>query len=298
MQESMDWDDLRVFLAVSRAGSLSGAARALAVNHSTVFRRLNGLEPKLDVRLFDRLPGGYALTAAGDTLNQAAIRVEEEMIAAERRLAGGDVRPRGVLRVTMPDSLAFMLLPDLLADFHRRYPEIELELVVANAFLNLSRRDADVALRPTNTPPEVLVGRRLASIATAIYAAPELAGGLGVDLADAPWVAPDDSLAHIASARWLAEMAPPRVALRCNSLMGLVAGARSGLGLAAIPCFMADPDPGLVRVREPVLDFETGLWALTHADLRRTGRVRAFLDFIAGAVGESRGVLEGRSVAV
>lgn len=287
----MDWDDLRVFLAVSRQGTLSGAARSLAVNHSTVFRRLNALEAKLNVRLFERLPGGYEPTVAGEALCEAAGKAEAEILAAERKLAGQDLRLGGALRITMPDTLARLLLPSLIAPFERRYPEIELELLVSSEMLNLTKRDADIALRPTNDPPETLVGRRLCGIATAIYGHIDLAGDAG-DRARARWVAPDDSLAHLASARWLRALAPP-VSIRVSSLSGMLEAAKAGMGLAALPCFMADPEPCLRRVRGVVPELETGLWVLTHADLRRTARIRAFLDGVADAVAGQRALLEG-----
>ncbi len=291
----VDWDDLRVFLAVAREGSLSGAARALAVNHSTVFRRLNGLEDRLGVRLFERQPRGYVPTPAGDALTETADRVEAEILAAERVLRGRDLQLRGELRVTLPETVSRLLLPVLIAPFERRYPEIALELVISDTFLNLSTRDADIALRPTNSPPETLVGRRLCGIATAIYRSANLAEPDG-DLSDCRWVAPDDSLAHLASARWLRALAPP-VTIRANTMSAMQDAARAGMGLAALPCFMGDGDPALRRVGDPMPELETGLWALTHRDLRQTARIRAFLDAVGEAMGELRPLLEGHRPA-
>ena len=291
MHSGLDWDDLRMFLAVAREGSLSGAARTLSVNHSTVFRRLNGLEDRLDVRLFDRQPGGYALTPAGDALLEASDRVEAEILAAERALRGRDLQLRGALRVTMPDTIARLLLPILIAPFERRYPDIELELVVSGAFLNLGKRDADIALRPTNAPPETLVGRRVSGIATAIYRHADCDEPAS-SLSECRWIAPDDSLAHLASARWLRDLAPP-VAIRANTMSGMLDAARAGMGLAALPCFMGDGEPVLRRVRDPIPELETGLWALTHRDLRQTARIRAFLDAVAETATDLRPLLEG-----
>ena len=281
MHSSFDWDDLRVFLAVAREGSLSGAARALSVNHSTVFRRLNGLEGRLDVRLFERLSGGYVLTPAGDALSQSADRVEAEILAAERALRGRDLRLRGGLRVTMPDTISRLLLPVLIAPFERRYPEIELELVISDTFLNLSKRDADVAIRPSSTPPDTLIGRRVSAIATAIYGARTyLKTAPPIDDLDAhAWIAPDDSLAELPSARWLrARLKQAQLVFRTNTLMGMLAAARAGLGLAALPCFLGDAAEELQRVLPPQGELVTELWLLVHRDLRHVARVRAFLD--------------------
>ncbi len=295
MQNTIQWDDLRMVLAVARQGSLSGAARVLSVNHSTVFRRLNGLEGRLGVRLFDRQAAGYVPTPAGDALSETAGRVEAEILAAERTLTGQDLQLRGPLRVTMPDTVARLLLPVMIAPFERRYPEIELELVISTAFLNLSKRDADIAVRPTNAPPETLIGRRLCGLASAVYACVE-ADDPGEALAESPWVAPDDSLAHIASARWLRDLDPP-VAIRANTVSGLMDAAKAGMGLAALPCFMGDQEPMLRRVGDPIPALETGLWALTHRDLRQTARIRAFLEALAQAVGDLRPLLEGHRPA-
>ena len=164
-----NWDDLRVFLAVARAGSLSGAARTLGVNHSTVFRRIGAFEAALGVRLFERQPGGYLLTPAGEELRDGALRVEEEIANLSRKVAGQDLRLSGTVRVTTIDMLAFGLLPRHLAGFRDAYPGIEVDLVVGNATLNLSRREADVALRVGNAPAETLVGRRVGRLAFAVY---------------------------------------------------------------------------------------------------------------------------------
>lgn len=163
--KAKNWDDLRVFLAVARAGSLSGAARALSVNHSTVFRRIGAFEAALGVRLFERQSDGYLLTPAGEELRDGALRIEEEIASLSRKVAGQDLRLSGAVRVTTIDMLAFGLLPRHLARFRDAYPGIEIELVVGNTMLNLSRREADVALRVGNTPPETLVGRRVGRLA-------------------------------------------------------------------------------------------------------------------------------------
>ena len=178
MQES-DWNDLRSFLAIARAGSLQGAARILGVNHSTVFRRLNALEARLKVRLFDRSARGYGLTGAGEHMLASAERVEDEILGLERRLLGGDVRLAGTLRVTTTDTLAHGLLGPHLRAFQAAYPAIELELVTGNAFFDLSKREADVALRPSRHPGDAMVGRRLGEIAVALYGTPDYLAARG-----------------------------------------------------------------------------------------------------------------------
>ncbi len=289
-----NWDDLRVFLAVARAGSLSGAARMLGVNHSTVFRRIGAFEEALAVRLFERLPNGYLLTPAGEALRDGALRVEEEITSLSRKVTGQDLRLSGTVRVTTIDMLAFGLLPRHLAGFRDAYPGIELEVVVSNAAVSLSRREADVALRVGNAPPEVLVGRRVGLLAFAVYSSvgyrtrrPES------DLAVHDWIGFDSEHEALVRrfARFLPEVQP---ALRTNSVAAALSAATAGLGLAPLPCGLADLEPDLVRVAPLPDDFTLDLWLLTHEDLRRTARIRAFLDFLANALTAEASLLEGR----
>ena len=294
---SFDWDDLRYVLAVSRGGSLSAAARRLGVNHSTVFRRLNGLEARLDVRLFDRLAEGYRLTAAGSDLAASAERVEAEMLALDHRLAGDDSGLRGSLRLTAPDDLAEAVVLPLVTRFMANYPEIALEVVIENRMLSLTRREADVALRPTLDPPETLVGRRVSGLAWAVYGAaainPAKVDGI-VSLTDRRWIGWDEGTGSPLLTRLMARQLPARaIVYRSNSLLNQLAACRRGIGLALLPCFLGDPDPQLDRVVPPDPAWDGALWLLTHPDLRHTARVRALLDFLFEELRPARGLFEG-----
>jgi DNA-binding transcriptional LysR family regulator len=301
MQEGDDWNDLRTFLAIARQGSLQGAARALGVNHSTVFRRLNALEARLAVRLFDRSARGYALTAAGEHMLASAERVEDEILALERRLLGGDVRLSGTLRVTTTDTLVHGVLGPHLRAFQTAYPAIELELFTGNAFFDLSKREADVALRPRRHPGDAMVGRRLAEIAVALYGGRDYLAARGrppsvAALDGHAVIIGDASLGHLPATRWLAERTPAGATmLRCNSWLSQFAAARAGLGLAALPCFLGDPAPELIRVLPPEPALAGELWLVTHPDLRRTARVRAFMETLARGLRRERALLEGRA---
>lgn len=294
----IEWDDLRYILAVAEHGSLAGAARALGVNHTTVLRRVNAFEQGQGLRLFERLPTGYVLTAGGEELLAAARRIAETVTTLERRLAGQDMRLEGTLRVTTTDTLIVSLLARHFAAFRAAHPGIVLEVAVSNVMLNLTKRDADVAIRPASNPPETLVGRRLSELAFALYAGRDYLAAHAAtdDLAAHAWVAPDDSLADSAVARWMrAAMPRARVVLRADSLVAMREAAAVGIGLAALPCYLGDGDDRLVRVRpEPVEAMRVPLWVLTHEDLRRTARVSVFTEFIAAALGAERDLLEGR----
>jgi DNA-binding transcriptional LysR family regulator len=294
----MDWDDLRYVLALGHGRTLSAAARALGVNHSTVFRRVRLIEERLGVRLFERHRDGYTPTPAGEEAVALAERLGAEVDSLEQHLAGRDTRPYGTVRVTTTDTLLTGALAPALASFRDAYPEIELEVIAANEFLSLSKRDADVAIRPTRSPPETLVGRRVCRVATALYGSTTyLSGRLPVDdLAAHAWVAPDDSLAHLPSARWLRTTVPGvRPVLRTNTLLGMLVAAQAGVGLAALPCFLGDATAELRRVRPPLDELSSELWLLTHRDLRHVARVRVFLDFMDLELRRMRDAFEGRA---
>jgi DNA-binding transcriptional LysR family regulator len=290
--------DLRLVLAIGAAGTLLGGARRLRIDHSTAFRRLNSLEKDLGVRLFERSRDGYVPTPAGEAMIATASRVDEEIIDLERQLAGADLRPQGTVRVTVTDTGVSLLMP-LFRTFRETQPEIALEIVVANAFFTLSRRDADVAIRPSAEVPEHLIAHRTATVATAPYAAPRyLAAHRRRALEDHNWIGADDSLAHLSSARWLLQhVAPERIGFRVNSLVAMQAAAREGIGVALLPCYLGDVDAELSRVRGPIAEMAVSLWVLIHPDLRRTARVRTFVDFIVPELGRLRPLIEGRARA-
>lgn len=279
-----NWDDLRVFLAVARTGSLSGAARNLGVNHSTVFRRIAGFEATLGVRLFERLPNGYALTLAGEEALGIVERIEADVATLDRTVTGQDLRLSGTVRITAIDMLAFWLLPDHLARFRAAYPGIEIEMVVGNEALNLSRRETDIALRIGNTPPETLVGRRVGRLDFAIYGAPAYcAARTDLELAEHDWIGLDS--AHAPLVRRFEQFLPSvRPVIRSDSVACTVRLAKAGLGLAVLPCAIADRKPDLIRLAEVPDTFGLDLWLLTHEDLRHTARIRAVLDFLATAL--------------
>jgi DNA-binding transcriptional LysR family regulator len=301
MQEGLDWNDLRSFLAIACERSLQGAARALGVNHSTVFRRLNALEARLGARLFDRSARGYALTAAGEQMLASAERVEDEILGLQRRLLGGDVRLSGTLRVTTTDTLVHGLLGPHLRAFQAAYPAIELELITGNAFFDLSKREADVALRPSRHPGDAMVGRRLAEIAVALYGGRDYLTARGRPPSSSALdghavIVGDASLGHLPATRWLAERTPAgATVLRCNSWLSQLAAARAGLGLAALPCFLGDAAPELIRVLPPEPALAGELWLVTHPDLQRTARVRAFMETLARGLRRERALFEGHA---
>jgi DNA-binding transcriptional LysR family regulator len=288
-RKPIDWDDLRFVLAVADSGSLNRAASTLRVNRTTVLRRINAFERKHGVRLFERLPSGYTLTEAGNEILAAARGFENAIVSLERKLAGQDLRAEGLVRVTTTDTLLASVLPAALAAFKQEHPGITIDVTTSNAFANLSKRDADVAIRPAIDPPEFLMGRRIASVAFAVYAAATF------DDRGERWIAPDDTLASTSVARWMRSAMPSiRPEVRADSLVSMRELCAAGVGLAALPCYLGDSDARLVRARPPIPEMTTALWVLTHPDLARTARVRLFMDHVSAALGRQRALLEGQ----
>lgn len=293
---NLDWNDLRFLLAVAEHGSLSGAARALGVNHSTVLRRIARFEARLAVRLFERLATGYVLTPAGEALAGSARQIAETVTAIERRIVGEDLRLSGSVRVTSTDTLALYVLPELIGRFHAEQPAVQIELSTGNMDADLSRRDADLAVRPTQQPPEHLLGRKICHVAYAPFAADGYLERYAARLAlpKHVWLSPDDSMAGSAVGRYMRRhLGEATVSYRANSLASLAHAARAGLGAVILPCYLGE-SMGLRRMRPPLAEITTDLWLLTHPDLRKTARIRVLADFLAQALEQERDLIEGR----
>lgn len=280
MQKSTDplpWDDLRTVLAVAREGSLSGAARALKVEHSTVFRRLKAVEQRFGAALFERGSHGYTPTAHGEAVAESARVMEEAALAAERRVLGADVRLSGVVRIAASEMFGSYLLPQVLEGFLQSHPDIEIEIVVSNRNVDLTRREADLALRATNQPPEHLYGREVAQLRYAVFAHRRyFRRGRSPALEELPWIGFDESMRRLEIAQWLKARLPDlHTRLRVDSLIGMMQAAVSGLGAAVLPLFAADWQPDLRRVGEVLDQPRMGLWVLNHGDVRENARVRA-----------------------
>ena len=303
------WRDLRTVLAVARKGSLSAAARQLGISHATVFRHVNQIEAKLEVKLFERGRDGYNLTAAGEAMADLAEKFDSDLMVLERQLLGQELQPRGLVRITTTDTLLINFLSPIFTDLQKTYPEIELEINFSNELVNLNRRDADIAIRPSKDTPDNMVGRKLADIRVGIYGSVkehqyllerQPGGALEIDfegfdrLKGLNWIGPDESLAHLHIYKWLHDKGLySRVRTKYNSLLAVADAVRNGGGVAVLPCFMAAIDPTLLALKSPLDGFDNELWLLTHPDLRKVGRIRACMDFLAKAISQKRPLLEG-----
>lgn len=296
--KAIAWDDFRIVQMIAQHRSLGGAADVLGLNHSTVFRRLNALEDELGTRVFERSRNGYALTPAGEEMVALAERMAASIVDFERRIAGRDLRPSGELRITTTDTIFTAILGPLLKVFRDRYPEIRLELVVESRALNLSKRDADIAIRVSTEPPETLVGRRIAAVAWAAYGPKGLCCETGVPPAalSGPWIGFGEPINTTAAARWFAQThANAPIAATLNTVVGIHAAIGSGLGIGLLPCLIGDRSPELVRLGPTIPEAASTLWLLTHPDLKHSARVRAFLDFFGSELTRMRRLFEGET---
>nr|MBV6630773.1 LysR family transcriptional regulator [Oceanococcus sp. HetDA_MAG_MS8] len=273
----LDWDELRTVLAVHRHRSVAAAARSLQLQHSTLLRRLDKLETRLQMRLFIRATQGYRCNEQGLILAQAAAEIEDLVLAAERQLLGQDDRIAGVLRLTTSEILATVLLPRLLPDFQRAFPQVKLDIDVTNAAQDLERRQSDLAIRATRAPPDNLVGRRVGNTPSALYAHHSLLPALEKTPAERwPWLGYTGELAHGLQARWLAQHLPQRnVVSRFGSAMALQAATLAGAGVALLPCLNVPATAPVLRVAEVPSFPSVGIWLLNHRDTRGNARIRS-----------------------
>ena len=288
----MDWDDYRFFLAIAREGSLTRAGKVLGVSQPTVSRRLAALESKLATRLFDRTRDGYELTSVGMDLMKSVQRVDEDLNQAARKAHGKDRELIGRLRVTCTEILLNDYLAPFIWRFLDQHPGIELSIIGSRSELNLSRSEADLAIRFTRRPLEVLAGRRLASVMYSIYAAAN-SGRYKADNEDEwDWIRVDDEAFNREISRERLRHKPPKHIT--GSVAAMCSMVDAGLGVALLPCYVGDRDERLRRVvPELLVDSKRDLWILYHPDIRRVARVRLFADYVTETVIADRELFEG-----
>lgn len=285
----MDWDDARIFLAIYRAGTLRGAAAQLGIDQATAGRRLAAMEGALNARLFLRTPSGYVPTPAGELAARPAGKMEQAAHQLEREMQGIDNRLSGTVRVATTDTMARYFVMDAIRALHAQHPEIRVALHVTTAVTNLTRREADLAVRTLKPTDPDLVSRHLARRTSGLYASRAYLAARGMPLA-ADGLAGHDLVTYHASvaprqATHVAgvPVAGARVALEANTGLMLMEAACAGIGIAELPVHLADADPRLVRIF-PDRAHAYDMYLVMHGDLHRSARVRAVADAIVAAV--------------
>lgn len=283
MQSALSLSDLELLLALVRGRTLGGAAERLKIDASTVFRSIKRIEKDLGELLFERSRQGYLPTELARKLASYAERIESQLQEAREVACKSSDEPSGALRITTTDTILHGMLLPVLGRFTTAYPKIELELVVTNALADLSRRDADVAIRATKKPPEHLVGSRLGTLASAVFAAHAYLARKpqALRLEDADWVALDESLPDHPSVKWRRQHYPkiaPRY--RCDSVLSVAGAVLWGVGVGVAPMLLLKDNPQVRIIEGPVAELETDLWLLAHPDIRHLQRVKLLFEFL------------------
>lgn len=295
-RRELDWSDLAIILAIGRAGSLSGAARLLGKTHSTVFRNIKAIEAKTSVRFFDAMDNGYVPTDAGRTALHYAERVEGEFHALGREVLGLDTRLSGRVRVTCPEAFASDHAPGLVARFLAMHPEVRIDVVPGHGALDLNRREAEVAIRATRSPPETAYGRKICPFRFALYASPryfDTAPDLPVS--KHPFCLIEGTVNWFVPTLWKTrDEGEDRAVFQCRASRSVQNAAAEGLGLTFLPCYVGDADARLERISDPIAPLDMDLWVLTHPDLRNTARIRALMSFLYDELGAEADLWGGR----
>jgi len=281
----MNWDDLQIFLAVARAGRLSGAARRLDVEHTTVSRRLAALEDELGVPLFHRTATGFLLTTHGQNILANAEAMERSAVGVAARAREGSGVISGRVRLAIvPEMASHWLAPHLKA-FRAEHPQIELHVLVGTRQRDLTRAEAELAVQSPRPPQQGLVAVRIARTTMALYASAKIAGrpprriAAEEDLRGHALLVYAPGFQMLQEAKWFQPLlTSTRVALRTNSTHALLAAARAGAGIAALPRLVARHHDDLVEVSDPVA--EHPVFLITHPDFRRDPKVRATAEFL------------------
>ncbi len=283
-----NWDDLRYLLAVARAGSMSGAARALEVNHATVIRRIRSLEEQLGANLFDRIGHSYQITPAGQVAFDAARRMEGQSMGVERQVIGQATDLSGTIRVTAPDPMCGPFLIPAIREFTDRYPDILIELSLSMRPYDLGMREADVAFRVTSKPPEDVVGTRLANLTLAVYGPT----GAGIRVADIDRVVVISAPGDPDSLWYESYIKDARVTLVTDTPAAAVEAVKGGFGVCRLPLAIGNFDTGLERVEDIPYSDGVDVWLLTHVDLRTNARMRVFRDHMQEFFARTRHLVE------
>jgi len=300
--DTLSWDDYRTVLMISRAGGMARAAASLGVTVSTIFRRLERIEQRIETHLFDRSRRGYLPTEAGREAIRAAEIMEHAVFGAERLVSGRDQQLSGTLRITATETLAASFLSRHMAAFRDAHPGITVNVISDNRVLSLAEREADIALRPRRPTDGALVGRRIAEMNWGIYANADLAAKIGpiaspAELAGQKFIVWDGgALAREHETSLIQSIPDADPAFRSSSLITNAQMAAEGAGLAALPCLVGATWPGLRPVLAPLTEIgaSSELWMVIHEDMRHNGRVRALVDHIAAAAQGDAALFEGQ----
>jgi len=295
-----DWSDLAVFLALARHKSLSSAARLLNVNHSTIGRRVRELESALETKLFERTRHGFLLTDAGELLFKEAEGVEAHISNIAVQFSGEASRVSGTVRVATMEALGSLFLAPRFIDLYEEVPSINVELVTASHWINLSKREADVLISFPKPNGHRIGSEKIGEFALYLYASHDYLLEHGTpesvrDLNHHRFVGYIDELIMISAVRWLSEVIKVQdIQFRSTSLVAQYHATASGLGISMLPTFVAESDPRLVRVLPKQVRVMRDIWLSVHHDLEHIARVQQVMKFLKRLIQENAAYLKGQ----
>lgn len=282
----MNWDNIRFFLAVARAGSLAGAARDMSVKHSTVLRRINQLENDMDIKLFNRLNSGYNLTDSGKRILDDAVSMESNAIKMSRELRGSDQTLSGTINFTLPADLRQILIP-LIQQFSLQHPDIDLNIIIATEQKDLDSLECDVALRVSHNIDGHLIGRQVAHMCFAPFIATSLYSEEQQDMRHYPWIAwslaQDDSRLY----QWITDnCGKDATRLSINDVYAAKQLIVEGYAMSFLPKHMVAPRDKLYQFGHSGAEYSIPIWLVTHADYRGLQRIKCFMDYLSQALAD------------
>ncbi|KLN61719.1 hypothetical protein WH96_05215 [Kiloniella spongiae] len=295
-----NWDDLRIFLAVARCGSITAGAIQLGLDQSTVSRKLQSFEERLGLNLFIGNAKRNTLSPSGQRIFEGAARLEKEVEDINQNIAGLNEEQGGTIHIVTTNILSNHLLMSVTSEFLHKYPDINLRIRTQDIDeKHLSSNNShhnplpgDLALYATNTPNEDLFGRKLATATFASYASRDYLDSLKGDHDKIVWLNWDDGTATPTWPRLAPEIPDHMCRLRSDSVANLLDAVRLGIGATILPCFIGEQDPNLVRLTPGQTVSQRDIWLLMHKDLRRVPRIRTFVDFFVQRIKERRGIIE------
>ncbi len=286
MHNKTNWDNYLYFLRVARLGTLKAAGKSLKVNHTTVLRRINSLEEKLETRLFERFKTGYVLTESGEDIYNMIGHLEDSFLAIERKIFGKDVRLEGRIKVSTTDTLGHYWLPPYIKKFKNLYPDILIDIDIRTSYTNLTKREADIVIPVVNKQPDYMVGHVLAPIDIGLYASKKYIAQNGIpekpqQLVSHKLLILNEELGSVGFNEWLKNLIPKSAISVCSNMLStLYYYVRQDMGIAPLPFYVGDKDQNLMRVMILPRKFSHNIWILIHPDLKNTRRIKTFMRFM------------------
>ncbi len=293
MNRELNWENLKFFIALAQEKRLQKAAKILNSNHTTVYRRIKNFEKEINTRLFESTPSGYFLTTEGDKLYKSTLGLEEKIDEISRAIQGTSNALEGEVCITTTISMANTILPKILLGLKKKYPGIRVDLRVGNELYNLSKREADIAIRPSSDVPDHLIGRKLGVLDFNVYSTPSY-------LKDRPkkffmknineydFIIPNESLAHLLSRKWILKYLKNNHKInQCDNLTIVAEMCNSGLGVAVLPEYFEKKFKNLEVLYRPKLKIGSDLWLLTHKDLSQIPYIKVTMKYLAQELNKS-----------